>query len=284
MKFRPLTWRQAHPYLLADRCAAPRRPRCRAAMAVATGWRRHVGQGRLAGWPAPLRPPHPTPTSTPLALHPWRRFEDITPAEAVRANPRCDRDVTLYGYVRGCNWKEGSRVHIAGVGDYPVRGRGVWGVGVWCCGVRVGGGGGRRGGTTRGRDVSCSVATDPQRLLDKMACRCGTPRRTLLPCPQGPAPTPPGPPPPPAAPPAGGRGRRAARPLPPPRQAEEAGPERARAPALRAHERCAPAGRAPLSEPGHGPCRHRPPPTCPSPRAPPLACRPPACRRGRPAV
>lgn len=66
MKFRPLTWRQAHPYLLAD------------------------------------------------------RFEDITPAEAVRANPRCDRDVTLYGYVRGCNWKEGSRVHIAGVGDYPV--------------------------------------------------------------------------------------------------------------------------------------------------------------------
>ncbi|KAL4425893.1 hypothetical protein ABPG75_009909 [Micractinium tetrahymenae] len=66
MKFRPLTWRQAHPYLLAD------------------------------------------------------RFEDITPAEAVRANPRCDRDVTLYGYVRGTNWKEGTRVHIAGVGDYPV--------------------------------------------------------------------------------------------------------------------------------------------------------------------
>ena len=49
----------------------------------------------------------------------------MTPAEAVRADPRCDRDVTLYGYVRGTNWKEGSRVHIAGVGDYSVSGR-VW--------------------------------------------------------------------------------------------------------------------------------------------------------------
>ncbi|PSC76713.1 ribosome biogenesis BMS1-like protein [Micractinium conductrix] len=67
MKFRPLSWRQCHPYLVAD------------------------------------------------------RFEDITPVEAVRANPRCDRDVSLYGYVRGCNWKEGARVHIAGVGDYSAR-------------------------------------------------------------------------------------------------------------------------------------------------------------------
>ena len=62
---------------------------------------------------------------TPLATAPATccaacRFEDITPVEAVRANPRCDRDVSLYGYVRGCNWKEGARVHIAGVGDYSV--------------------------------------------------------------------------------------------------------------------------------------------------------------------
>lgn len=57
----------------------------------------------------------------PAHHHHRRSFEDITPAEAVRANPRCDRDVTLYGYVRGCAWKEGARVHIAGVGDYPVR-------------------------------------------------------------------------------------------------------------------------------------------------------------------
>eukprot|EP00887_Chlorella_sp_A99_P004810 scaffold4.g4810.t1 len=46
------------------------------------------------------------------------RFEDITPEEAVRENPKCDRDVALYGYVRGTNWKEGIRVHLAGVGDY----------------------------------------------------------------------------------------------------------------------------------------------------------------------
>lgn len=62
--------------------------------------------------------PHPPPTARP----PTRRFEDVTPAEAIRSNPRCDRDVTLYGYVRGTNWKEGARVHIAGVGDYSVSG------------------------------------------------------------------------------------------------------------------------------------------------------------------
>lgn len=41
--------------------------------------------------------------------------------EAIRENPKCDRDVTVYGYVRGTNWKEGARVHVAGVGDYQVR-------------------------------------------------------------------------------------------------------------------------------------------------------------------
>ncbi len=57
----------------------------------------------------------------PTLLLLWCRCEDIPPSEAVHAAPPCDRDVTLYGYVRGCNWKEGTRVHIAGVGDYPVR-------------------------------------------------------------------------------------------------------------------------------------------------------------------
>ncbi|KAK9820869.1 hypothetical protein WJX81_007795 [Elliptochloris bilobata] len=65
-KFRPLSWRQAHPFLLAD------------------------------------------------------RFEDITPPERVRADPKCDREVTVYGYARGCNLKLGARMHLAGVGDYPV--------------------------------------------------------------------------------------------------------------------------------------------------------------------
>ncbi|KAL2925349.1 Ribosome biogenesis protein bms1, partial [Bienertia sinuspersici] len=45
------------------------------------------------------------------------RFEDVTPPERVQMNKKCDRNVTLYGYVRGCNLKEGAKVHIAGVGD-----------------------------------------------------------------------------------------------------------------------------------------------------------------------
>jgi hypothetical protein len=117
MKFRPLTWRQAHPYLVADRCTA------------GCGARLHVPPAVLlcsslipaaqltstlfAGPPSHTRVPPPH-------LHP--RFEDITPSEAVRENPRCDRDIALYGYVRGTNWKEGTRVHIAGVGDYSVGG------------------------------------------------------------------------------------------------------------------------------------------------------------------
>eukprot|EP00891_Asterochloris_glomerata_P004383 jgi/Astpho2/4383/e_gw1.00067.3.1_t len=63
MKFRPLSWRQTHPFLLAD------------------------------------------------------RFEDITPVESIRENPKCDRDVTVYGYLRGANMRQGTRVHLAGVGD-----------------------------------------------------------------------------------------------------------------------------------------------------------------------
>jgi len=64
MKFRPLSWRQNHPYLLVD------------------------------------------------------RFEDTTSPEAVRKDPKCDRDVAVYGYLRGSNWKYGTTAHIAGAGDY----------------------------------------------------------------------------------------------------------------------------------------------------------------------
>lgn len=62
-KFRPLSWRLTHPYVLAD------------------------------------------------------RFEDVTPPDIVHADPKCDRNVTIYGYLRGCNMKKGIQVHIAGVGD-----------------------------------------------------------------------------------------------------------------------------------------------------------------------
>ena len=42
----------------------------------------------------------------------------MTPREAVRADPRCDRDIALYGYLRGTALRPGARMHLAGVGDY----------------------------------------------------------------------------------------------------------------------------------------------------------------------
>ncbi|KAF9561058.1 DUF663-domain-containing protein [Agrocybe pediades] len=64
MKFRPLVFRNTHPYLLAD------------------------------------------------------RIEDLTPRELVRTSKgKCDRTVTVYGYVRGTNLRLGTKVHIPGVGD-----------------------------------------------------------------------------------------------------------------------------------------------------------------------
>jgi len=66
MKFRPLTWRGQHSYVLAD------------------------------------------------------RMEDITNQEAIRLNPKCDRSVVLYGYVRGIPLKKDTTVHIAGYGDVKI--------------------------------------------------------------------------------------------------------------------------------------------------------------------
>ncbi|KAI3823400.1 hypothetical protein L1987_04835 [Smallanthus sonchifolius] len=50
------------------------------------------------------------------------RFEDVTPQDKITTNKKCDRNVTLYGYLRGCNMKKGTKVHIAGVGDHNVAG------------------------------------------------------------------------------------------------------------------------------------------------------------------
>ncbi|KAI3468188.1 hypothetical protein Pfo_024851 [Paulownia fortunei] len=58
-------------------------------------------------------------------FHPYilvDRFEDVTPPEKVHMNSKCDRNVTLYGYLRGCNLKKGTKAHIAGVGDFPLSG------------------------------------------------------------------------------------------------------------------------------------------------------------------
>ncbi|KAL3846002.1 hypothetical protein ACJIZ3_003405 [Penstemon smallii] len=50
------------------------------------------------------------------------RIEDVTAPDKVHMNSKCDRNVTLYGYLRGCNLKKGTKAHIAGVGDYPLAG------------------------------------------------------------------------------------------------------------------------------------------------------------------
>ncbi|ODO11661.1 hypothetical protein I350_00445 [Cryptococcus amylolentus CBS 6273] len=68
MKFRPLVFRNQHPYLLAD------------------------------------------------------RIQDLTPREAVRENPKMDRNITLYGYVRGPNLPpRNAKIHIPGAGDLEIK-------------------------------------------------------------------------------------------------------------------------------------------------------------------
>ncbi|KAI9376053.1 hypothetical protein BJX61DRAFT_491774 [Aspergillus egyptiacus] len=58
--------------------------------------------------------------------HPYAladRFLDITPPTQIEENPKCDRTVALYGYLRGTNFPaQGARVHVPGVGDLTVSG------------------------------------------------------------------------------------------------------------------------------------------------------------------
>ena len=64
MKFRPLVYRNAHPYMLID------------------------------------------------------RIQDLTPRELIRTTEgKCDRTVTVYGYIRGTNLRPSTKIHIPGVGD-----------------------------------------------------------------------------------------------------------------------------------------------------------------------
>jgi len=46
--------------------------------------------------------------------------QDLTPRELVRTSPKCDRDIVVYGYLRGTNLKQGTRVHMVGVGDHNI--------------------------------------------------------------------------------------------------------------------------------------------------------------------
>jgi len=66
MKFRPLIFRNQHPYFLAD------------------------------------------------------RMEELTPRDLVKANPKMDRTITVYGYLRGTHLRVRQAVHIPGVGDLTV--------------------------------------------------------------------------------------------------------------------------------------------------------------------
>ena len=71
-KFRPLVWRNTHPYVVVD------------------------------------------------------RVEDITPQHTLLAaaadgtTAECDRDITVYGYVRGTHLQPHHRVHLIGVGDFAI--------------------------------------------------------------------------------------------------------------------------------------------------------------------
>ncbi|KAI9764088.1 MAG: Glycoside hydrolase 2 (Mannanase, beta-galactosidase) [Geoglossum simile] len=49
------------------------------------------------------------------------RFLDLTPPTIIDENPKCDRTISLYGYLRGTNFPaQGARVHVPGVGDLTV--------------------------------------------------------------------------------------------------------------------------------------------------------------------
>ena len=50
------------------------------------------------------------------------RFLDVTPPTKMEQNEKCDREVALYGYLRGTNFPANdARVHVPGVGDLTVK-------------------------------------------------------------------------------------------------------------------------------------------------------------------
>ena len=59
--------------------------------------------------------------SVPALLLCSCRFEDVTPPESVRLNPKADRSLLLYGYLRGAPLKPHTRIHLAGVGDFDLQ-------------------------------------------------------------------------------------------------------------------------------------------------------------------
>ncbi|MCL7035209.1 hypothetical protein MKW94_022797 [Papaver nudicaule] len=47
-------------------------------------------------------------------------FKDVTSQEAVQMDEECPRNIVFEGYLRGCHIEEGTKVHIAGFGDFPL--------------------------------------------------------------------------------------------------------------------------------------------------------------------
>lgn len=83
---------------------------------------------------------------------PCRRFEDVTQAEPLRLNPKADRDLLLYGYLRGAPLRQGARLHLAGVGDFDLQASADGGPGCACC-------------------WSCEAVTSLNKILLATACR-----------------------------------------------------------------------------------------------------------------
>ena len=48
-------------------------------------------------------------------------MEDLTHGELIRENPKVDRTVALYGYVRGIPLHPRSKFHMPGCGDFPIQ-------------------------------------------------------------------------------------------------------------------------------------------------------------------
>merc|ERR1719318_1611179 len=58
------------------------------------------------------------------STHPYLlgdRMEDVTDPEVLRTQPKADRTVALYGYLRGTNMKSNQGLHLAGVGDFSIQ-------------------------------------------------------------------------------------------------------------------------------------------------------------------
>uniref|UniRef100_A0AC34FV49 Bms1-type G domain-containing protein n=1 Tax=Panagrolaimus sp. ES5 TaxID=591445 RepID=A0AC34FV49_9BILA len=91
MKFRPIAWRTAHPYILVDR------------MEDLTDPEEIRANDRI---------------DRTVSLYGWVHLTD---PEEIRANDRIDRTVSLYGWVRGSHLKNHCAVHLPGVGDLRVK-------------------------------------------------------------------------------------------------------------------------------------------------------------------